>query len=453
MTVGEPEISLNTWGLKYVIKKQDGSIQVAGGKVGGGEQPIQARSTTPSESNINIQHEDTSSSTDESKIDTTTSFGGGHATRHASVGDQGVGGSKPVKESKAPSSKPSSNITNPKTSKRVPAQDQTHNSGTGDGSGAFTAEGKPTRSGSKRHGSATKPSSYESNTVRDESGKEVLSEAGNTKKLTVSDDSPKSSKYLGTSGGGVKNPSRDKKPEVSGKPDNTKRSPEHNNPVPEGKGSPKNEPVKIKPTTAAEQKKILASKKSLELAIIKCKLLKMKSDIAKGFGGEGRHTAGYLKEIEEGAQKFSKDGKTGGSTSTDASAKEYLESNKTRTGAKIPDEKLGDLPQGGQDNSGESTTTIEGADGKEKEIETGYKKWEKEQKKSSLDLAIEVINETIKSINIEKHHDGTEHVHPHVDRDTVDKDAAATTSTQGMANFVYSDVKEDKAKKNAEAKQ
>ena len=57
MTVGEPEISLNTWGLRYVKinKKQDGSIQVAGGKVGGGEQAQQARSTTPSESNINIQ--------------------------------------------------------------------------------------------------------------------------------------------------------------------------------------------------------------------------------------------------------------------------------------------------------------------------------------------------------------------------------------------------------------
>ena len=87
MTVGEPEISLNTWGLKYVIKKQDGSIQVAGGKVGGGEQPQQPSGTTPA--STSVQHEDTSSSTDESKIDTTTSFGGGHATRHASVGDQG----------------------------------------------------------------------------------------------------------------------------------------------------------------------------------------------------------------------------------------------------------------------------------------------------------------------------------------------------------------------------
>jgi len=434
MAVGEPEISLNTWGLKYVRKEK--------------EIPRQASGNTPeSSTGINIQHEDASSATDQSKIDTTTSFGGGHATRHASRGDQGVAAGRKVSGTKAPSGKPSANITNPKTSKRVPAQDQTHDSGTGTGSGAFTAEGKPTTSGSKGHGSRTKPSSYESNTVRDESGKEVLSEAGNTKKLTVSDDSPKTSKYVGTSGGGVKNPNRDKKPEVSGKPDTDKRSPEHNNPVPEGKGSPKNKIPKITPTTEAEQKKILASKKSLELAINKCKLLKIKSDIAKA------HSAGYLKEIEEGAQKFSKDGKTGGSTSTDASAKEYLESNKTRTGAKIPDEKLGDLPQGGQDNSGESTTTIEGADGKEKEIETGYKKWEKEQKKSSLDLAIEVINETIKSINIEKHHDGTEHVHPHVDRDTVDKDAAATTSSQGMANFVYSDVKEDKAKKNAEAKQ
>ena len=63
----------------------------------------------------------------------------------------------------------------------------------------------------------------------------------------------------------------------------------------------------------------------------------------------------------------------------------------------------------------------------EKEVETGYKKWAREHKQASLDLAVEVINEAIKSIH----------------RDTVDKDAAATTATQGMANFVYSDVKDN----------
>ena len=385
MAVGEPEISLNTWGLKYVRKEK--------------EVPQQASGNTPANSTgINIQHEDTSSATDESKIDTTTSFGAGHATRHASTGDQGVAAGKKVSNTKAPSSKPSANITNPKTSKKVPAQDQTHNSGSGTGSGAFTAEGKPTTSGSKGHGSRTKPSGYESNTVRDESGKEVLSEAGNTKKLTVSDDSPKTSKYVGTSGGGVKNPNRDKKPEHGGTPSGVAST-----------SLPKN---------AA----------ALDLAINKCKLLKIKSGFNKS------HSAGYLKDIEEGAEKFSKDGKTGGSVSTDASAKEYLDQKQaTNTGAKIPDEKLGDLPIG-QDEKKESTTTIEDASGNEKEVETGYKKWAREHKQASLDLAVEVINEAIKSIH----------------RDTVDKDAAATTATQGMANFVYSDVKEDIAKKQAE---
>jgi len=413
MAVGEPEISLNTWGLKYVRKDDKGQIKVDGGKVGDtSEKPQQASGTTPASSTgINIQHEDTSSSVG-GKVDTTTSFGAGHATRHASTGDQGQANRSNVKPSKAPSSKPSSSITNPKTSKRVPAESQTHNSGTGTAAGAFTPEGKETTAGHEKHGDKAPSRGYESNTERDEKGKEVLGKKGKPKKITVQDDSPKAPKWTGGRAGGHKI---------------NREKPEHGG-TPSGVAS----------TSLPKAKAIL------ELAINKCKLLKAKSNLSKGLGGEGRHTAGYLKEIESGAQKFLKDGKTGGSESPDKSAKEYLESNKTRTGAKIPDEKLGELPQGGQDNSGNSTTTIEGADGKEKEIETGYKKWEKEHKQKTevFNNALELVNQTIATIEKD--------FHPAVDRDTVDKDAAATTSTQGMANFVYSDVKEDQAKKKAE---
>lgn len=195
MTVGEPEINLNTWGLKYVRKEE----------------------------------------------------------AHRNIGQGSDYSSK----------KPSDLREDEKTISYGEGSTGTHGSGT---SGALSSSGKL---GSKEesHGSDAPTGKFGTREA-------PSSVRGNKQTYT--------------------------KPESSGKPANNEKSPTHKNPVPKGGGAPKNKPIKITPTTEAQQKKILASKKSdLDLAVIKCKLLKL-----KGFGGSERATAthGYGSKHRHGSE-------------------------------------------------------------------------------------------------------------------------------------------------------
>ena len=326
MTVGEPEINLNTWGLRYVKKKSDLSAFGDTSAVRGSDpnktpekpqkspQPHSESATSgneaPTEDKFgNIQ---TKPNRD---IDTTSSYGGAHGN----VSNTGSGGDKDANAEKKRLSSP-----------KVGGENQTTTHGSGN-KGALTSQGKPTTTDNLPHGSDAR-SSVDAKTAPTSSGRKEI-------------------KY----------------------------------------------PEEV--STSATPEGTSIGKSSLDLAIIKCQLLKVNIPISK-----------------------------------------------KQTGAKIPAEKLGELPDSGKKGSKESTTTIEDATGKETEVETGFKKWEKEQKQKADEIvqkAVELINEAYGEI--EKKHDFIEETRPvrpsHRDDDEEAKKAeggsSISTSTEGANNPVH----------------
>jgi hypothetical protein len=143
---------------------------------------------------------------------------------------------------------------------------------------------------------------------------------------------------------------------------------------------------------------------AMQLAIIKCKLLKMKAS----WTGSG---SPYPKPTEP-------------------------EIKEKGTGDKIPREKLGDLPQGKDDRKVESSTIVDEED-KERKYTSPADRYKAEVRK----MAVDAIDEAMK--NIETYQDAKEKAL----QEELIKDAAANTSDNGSVNFVYSDVKEKQVKK------
>jgi hypothetical protein len=169
---------------------------------------------------------------------------------------------------------------------------------------------------------------------------------------------------------------------------------------------------------------------SMELAIIKCKLLKANSALKKGMSG----AANFNKKetLQESAENYLKEPKK---ESVDDSAKEYLK--EKGTGDKIPAEKLGDLPQG-KDDKKVGGTEIEDKDGKSKKLESPADRYKSEVR----EMAIDAIDMAMKTIAV--YQDAKEKaIQEELIKDAYEaqKEAGATnTSDGGSVNFTYSDV-------------
>jgi len=209
---------------------------------------------------------------------------------------------------------------------------------------------------------------------------------------------------------------------------------------------------------------------AMQLAIIKCKLLKVKAssgDInykrpsAEEQRGEQRgtaqtesETAANTKRIagspvisdislpnvklfrgnDDMGEKIDKASWTGSGSPYPKPAEPEIK--EKGTGDKIPYEKLGDLPQGKDDRKVESSTIVD-EKGKERKYPSPADRYKAEVRK----MAVDAIDEAMK--NIETFQDAKEKAL----QEELIKDAAANTSDNGSVNFVYSDVKEKQVKK------
>ncbi len=169
---------------------------------------------------------------------------------------------------------------------------------------------------------------------------------------------------------------------------------------------------------------------SLELAIIKCKLLKAGSALKKGFNGEANYNR--KETLQESAENYLNEPKK---ETTNESAAEYLK--EKGTGDKIPAEKLGDLPQGKDDRKVESAE-IEDKDGKSKKLASPADRYKSEARAMAID-AIDMAMKTIALYQDNKEKALQEELIKDAYEAQLKNESANTTDG---VNAVYSDVKQ-----------
>lgn len=206
---------------------------------------------------------------------------------------------------------------------------------------------------------------------------------------------------------------------------------------------------------------------SLDLAIIKCKLLKLKShnlnkilpaiaagarvastvanvvdsasssddEVEKGFGGDTKLNSRNQKPLDPNSDD---DRSFGEIRAQEGTPKEK------GTGDKIPHEKLGELPQG-KDDKKVGGTEIEDKDGKSRKLESPADRYKSEVR----EMAIDAIDMAMKTIAV--YQDAKEKaIQEELIKEAYEaqKEAGATnTSDGGSVNFTYSDVHQKKINK------
>ena len=202
---------------------------------------------------------------------------------------------------------------------------------------------------------------------------------------------------------GIKDPYSGQKRDASGNPNVYKK--------PEGVALPKNA--------------------SLDLAIIKCKLLKL-----KGFGGDTKLNSRNQKPLDPNSDD---DRSFGEIRAQEGTPKEK------GTGDKIPHEKLGDLPQG-KDDKKVGGTEIEDKDGKSRKLQSPADRYKSEVR----EMAIDAIDMAMKTIAI--YQDNKEKaIQEELIKEAYEAqeklaDAGGITTSDGV-NAVYSDVHQKKINK------
>lgn len=174
---------------------------------------------------------------------------------------------------------------------------------------------------------------------------------------------------------------------------------------------------------------------SMELAIIKCKLLKANSALKKGMSGEANYNR--KETLQESAENYLKEPKK---ESVNDSAKEYLK--EKGTGDKIPAEKLGDLPQGKDDKKVDSAE-IEDKDGKSKKLQSPADRYKSEVREMAID-AIDMAMKTIAVYQDNKEKALQEELIKEAYEAQLKNDSA---NTSDGVNAVYSDVHQKPIKK------
>jgi len=265
LTVGVPEIHLDTWGLKYVKKKNGKSGY---DKLDTPESPFAGGVALGERGGAGTQATNRISDADAATPDAFRS------RQEDSKGDKDVGvvGHAGREGGHTPQTAPqvhSPSTKDPKTGKNIPSgkfgvgsaspagstqgSQQTPKLTTGQHSKNPKGQKNPTSAGTAIKNPEFQ-SGKDSPTDANLLSTETRSEMRGTDPKTGEKHHKRIDRY-GVNVGGKKEGKRQPK---SGKPDNTQRSPEHKNPVPTGGGAPKIKAI-------------------LDLAIIKCKLLKMKT--------------------------------------------------------------------------------------------------------------------------------------------------------------------------------
>ena len=276
----------------------------------------------------------------------------------------------------------------PKTSKQV------HSAGTDGSHGAYVGNKYGKREG--RYGVGGTEGATQGG--KDETGK-------HTQAMTSSGKlGDKHGKKVGTEAShdsGIKDPYSGQKRDASGNPNVYKK--------PEGVALPKNA--------------------SLDLAIIKCKLLKL-----KGFGGDTKLNSRNQKPLDPNSDD---DRSFGEIRAQEGTPKEK------GTGDKIPHEKLGDLPQG-KDDKKVGGTEIEDKDGKSRKLESPADRYKSEVREMAID-AIDMAMKTIAVYQDAKEKAIQEELIKEAYEAQLKTDGGITTS-DGV-NAVYSDVHQKKINK------
>ena len=481
MTVGVPEINLDTWGLRYVKKKQP--HEVTEGEMGkiGYSKPI---SETAGQAPSNAESKISGSKTPSTKPTESTTAGNRASDADLDTPDAFRGrqedskGDKDVKVHNA-TDKPSTSPQVHEAPKNVePKQGEQGKGKYGVGSiipaGSTQGDQKTPKLTTGKHGKQPDPKHPEKRDQQNPtrgvterknpefaSGKDTPADANllstetrsqmrGTKKDPKTGEEKRHGKRLDRYGSPSKGSKEGKQPKGTGKPLQTQTSPEHKNPVPTGSGAPK-------------------IKAEMELAIIKCKLLKM-NDISKR--GEWDHLPHAQKEKEE-EEKVEKGTKDYGSDNTGSAqivdtgdgkptaSKQSVEISTSPSKYREDEE----VTSYGTGNSGDPKTstgepsmtegkTTHGKDS-DKKLTHGGKIAQRSRREGEqpenrtatksdeiVEKAIELINEAydeMKSTDFRK-------LKPTYEGDTKEakKDAPASTGDVGAANFVYSDVHEKK---------
>ena len=190
---------------------------------------------------------------------------------------------------------------------------------------------------------------------------------------------------------------------------------------------------------------------SLDLAIIKCKLLKLKAhnfspDDKQSDFQESKADSSDLLRVD--TPRRTSTGEVSSNQSGDIQQEvgraDTQEDRKTKTtGDKIPHEKLGDLPQG-KDNKEVGGTEIEDKDGKSRKLESPADRYKSEVREMAID-AIDMAMKTIAVYQDAKEKAIQEELIKEAYEAQLKADGGITTS-DGV-NAVYSDVHQKKINK------
>ena len=270
MTVGQPETNLNTWGLRYV-KKKSGYDKLdtkdspfAGGAAIGTDKPAEPK---PTQSKTGIED-----AKPKRYMTDMESIGGSKTRQQDSTGDtKGVySGGKTGWQ----------NIVNPKGTHAGGEKvgEQTHHIPAGRKGEEFHFQEPKTTHGSDRGSGATDPASRTGEALTAGSKKTPVKPSSEPRTHTGSEghDYTQSDFKMQRGGHSIKPDSRNPKSESKGKPSKT----------PKG---------------------TMIQRASLDLAIIKCKLLKM-SDIKKDFIEDNKPTRPQFRKDDDDDKKDSKKG-------------------------------------------------------------------------------------------------------------------------------------------------
>ena len=342
MTVGQPEINLNSWGIRYVKVKQSPTAELDKEPKEGDKREFSTGGLSDLDASISTfpDRKEDSKGDKDSHIRTADQTEKEKELNRGGSPQSVTSVNEPLKEVEGHSEsfkKPRYGVGSVATGATQGGKDTK----------TLNRQGKLSRSGSRPSGSAA---SHDSG-IKDPFADKKRDQQGNP----VNFNKPR---------------------EGEGKPLQTQTSPKHENPVPKGGQSPK-----IKAALDYATKKAIMD---MNIAILKCKTFKLKRIDYSGedsqYGDENDHDA----RVDSLEPKSSNES---------------------------------------------STTRIEDADGKLTEVQTGYKKWKKEnEKKASNDVvakAIELINEAYAQIGKGKNVEETQDIYRDefdlIDQDNPDK--------------------------------
>ena len=444
MTVGQPETNLDTWGLRYV-KKKEVTTQLSEGDLGRIGAPAKERrmieptqaprtgssakpSSTTTASNIITPSRSSNIDVGREGEKTTemTSHGG---RQNDSAGDKDVKSVGHAGRESGHTPEVATQIQSPKEGKfgvgSSAPEGATHHVGSGKVMSTGRqgkprkdrVTGKPTQSNpdvasSRNRGTVSGESASHTSGIRSQNVDRL---AGTYDTTDLGSDDPS---RVDAKGNKLKPSEGKSKPQKRGTPDTTQRSPKHESPVPKGGQSPK-------------------IKAALDYAIIQCQLLKM-NNITKGWFSDEIQTGKYGKP-----DRVAPDPKK-------SPDKQSVKEPRSTVNNERKDET--EVTSYGESSSGDPKTptgepSMTGGNpyhGKQgdKKLKVGGKVVDTNNERPRTSVkSDDVVAKAIELINV---------AYDEMNKAEGGDSGTATTGTEGTTNFVYSDVQEKKKQEDDE---